>query len=121
MDKILDREEQIKETIFWKNSWFVVLAANGMLVLMSIYKTYSFFSSPLLPNLPFLMKISFFTNRLSFLMLICNLVLLFVSLFFSTTYWKKWLLMGLIGLVLYGINTALYSISNFDSLKNSLQ
>ncbi|WP_338812677.1 hypothetical protein V9L05_15025 [Bernardetia sp. Wsw4-3y2] len=118
MDKILDREEKKKQTNVWKNSWRVVLAANGILVLMSIQRVYSFFSSSslILTDFNFLIKISFFIDCLSSLMLICNLVLLFVSLFLSTTYWKKWLVMVLIGLVLYGISIALYSIYNLDRL-----
>ena len=123
MEKILDRQEKKKQTNVWKNSWRVVLAANGILVLMSVYRVSSFFSSSslILTDFNFLIKVSFFIDCLSSLMLICNLVLLFVSLFLSTTYWKKWLVMVLIGLVLYGISIALYSIYNLDRLTISLK
>ncbi len=118
MDKILDREEQKKEQNFWKNSWFVVLAANGILVLISSSKTYSFFHtlSVIGHDYPVLIQLHFFINTLSFFMLICNFVLCFFSLLFSPVFWKKWIVMVLIGLVLYGISKATYSFFNIDKL-----
>ena len=114
MKQILDLENK-SET---KSSWKPVLITNGVLVLLVIlfFMIYAYLGNSYI-KVPLIIKV-YFTLFLIIVCIICfNILLTLLSFFFSKFYWKKWLIMAVIGVVLFIITIfiqLIIDISKFD-------
>lgn len=102
MERILDKDEHQEKK---DNSWFIVIVVNIMII--GIACLYTFYTS----------DSSLIYSILQFLVMI-NTLLLFLSFSYHKNYWKKWLLMVIIGVVLFLV--ALFIQVAFDISKMSL-
>jgi ABC-type phosphate/phosphonate transport system permease subunit len=98
MKEILDLESKPKE----KSSWKSILITNGLLsIVMIIFFVWLFLSTKDDVTFSEVGIIGGSFMILCFALMGVNTLALFISLFFSKKYWKKWLTMILIGFVLF--------------------
>lgn len=89
MERILDKDEHQEKK---DNSWLVVVVVNILIVFASCL--YAFFTSS--SSLIY----SVIQSVPGFLVMV-NSILLFLSFSYPKNYWKKWLFMVIIGIVLF--------------------
>ncbi|WP_338767688.1 hypothetical protein WAF17_06320 [Bernardetia sp. ABR2-2B] len=113
MENVLDFEDKPKE----KGSWKPVLITNGVLLLILFILCYHFLFSEFE-----IASYSIKDTFLSIFMIACfgltllNILLLFISLFFSKKYWKKWLIMAACGFLLFALILLVSVIMDFSKL-----
>lgn len=98
MEKILDSDY---EKAINRSSWKPVLITNGVFSIIFISFIYCMFL--LVDDTGFSSTaemISAIFTMLFLCIIAMNILLLFISLFFSKIYWKKWLIMAIFGVVL---------------------
>ncbi len=98
MKEILDLENKSEG----KNSWKPILITNGILsIVMTIFFIWLFLSTKDDVTFSEVGIIGGSFMVLCFALMGVNTLALFISLFFSKKYWKKWLVIILLGFVLF--------------------
>lgn len=113
MKAVLDFENNQKG----KGSWKVVWITNSILIALSFISCYYvFFMAVNNISLPVEDKISGTIIMLCFWVITINSVCLFISLFFSKTYWKKWVMGVVVGVVLFIATLLIQFIIDFEKI-----
>lgn len=115
MERILDRQNNPQS----KSSWKPVLITNGIILFILFYFCYHLFvleTGDISYQIEDIIINSFIV--ISVWVVIVNIIGLFISLFFSKTYWRKWLVVVACGVIIFISILVIRFIIDFDKIIN---
>lgn len=112
MERILDRQNNTQT----KSSWKPVLITNGVLIISFLIIGYLLFLQVASFSIPIVTIVMNVIRNLCFLLIIVNTLCVFTSLIFFKNYWKKWLFMALLGVILLVTVMSIIFILNISKM-----